>query len=387
VVVNMMLQNYLYGAVRWPWISELYEYVQGVFLSRAIFKVVASPRKPTFNVTAKGLSLDKNHLSELAWPFFAIYALLVVGGIVAAYRYLFEPGVTNLMLIVGLWNGFNILIAGAALGAVAERKQPDRHPRLRIERKGIFVVGDTRLPVIIESVSTGGCAVRPLVDTSGLHWDADATRGRLAIKPMGSFVADRTLPVVLKQKSTRDDGVRFELEFDAMQPREYYVLADLMYGDQSALSSFLNKRRVHKDLVRGTLQFVRWGITEPLRAVAYAMMPPPAPQPSEATATAAATEIISDWLKPAQGMRALPPPQPAMETRQRDVSFDAMQSMMDQANKASEPERIAELAAKGDVQVPSKWLRLILEMAEANKNNGTKTHGTKNRPGPGKRAR
>ena len=38
---------------RWPWVSELYEYVQSVFLFRSIISVVMSPRKPTFNVTAK----------------------------------------------------------------------------------------------------------------------------------------------------------------------------------------------------------------------------------------------------------------------------------------------------------------------------------------------
>src|SRR3954471_18919597 len=81
IVVNMMLQNYLYGRVRWPWISELYEYVQGVFLFKAIVSVALSPRKPTFNVTAKGLSLEHDHLSELAWPYFAFYVLLAAGGL------------------------------------------------------------------------------------------------------------------------------------------------------------------------------------------------------------------------------------------------------------------------------------------------------------------
>jgi len=30
VIVNLMIQNYLYGKFRWPWISEMYEYVQTV---------------------------------------------------------------------------------------------------------------------------------------------------------------------------------------------------------------------------------------------------------------------------------------------------------------------------------------------------------------------
>ncbi len=44
----------------------------------------------------------------------------------AAWRYLYEPGVTGLMLVVGLWCGFNLVIAGVGLGVVAERRQDER---------------------------------------------------------------------------------------------------------------------------------------------------------------------------------------------------------------------------------------------------------------------
>ena len=98
MVVNLMMQNYLYGSLRWPWISELYEYCQGVFLSKALVSVALSPRKPTFNVTAKGLSLENDHLSELAWPFFAIYGLLLLGLGVSVWRYFNEPAVAELMV-------------------------------------------------------------------------------------------------------------------------------------------------------------------------------------------------------------------------------------------------------------------------------------------------
>jgi hypothetical protein len=42
VVVSTMIQNELFGHVRWPWMSELYEYVQGVYLVKAIGSVVAA---------------------------------------------------------------------------------------------------------------------------------------------------------------------------------------------------------------------------------------------------------------------------------------------------------------------------------------------------------
>jgi hypothetical protein len=70
LISSFAMQSYLYGSVRWPWISELYEYVQAVFLFGSIVSVVRNPRKPTFNVTAKGQTLDKSKLSPLATPYF-----------------------------------------------------------------------------------------------------------------------------------------------------------------------------------------------------------------------------------------------------------------------------------------------------------------------------
>ncbi len=92
IVVNLMMQNYLYGRVRWPFVSELYEYVQGLFLIKATASVIISPRKPTFKVTAKNVNLDHDQLSPLALPYFLVFAILSIGALVSAYRYTFEPG-------------------------------------------------------------------------------------------------------------------------------------------------------------------------------------------------------------------------------------------------------------------------------------------------------
>ncbi len=269
MIVNIMLQNYLYGRVRWPWVSELYEYVQGVFLAKAIVSVVMSPRKPTFNVTAKGLTLDEDHLSELAWPFFAIYGLLLCAGCVAAWRYMFEPGVDNLMLVVGLWNLFNMMIAGAALGAVAERKQPDRHPRLHISRQGTLTVGEHNIRVAIRDVSAGGVSIASSAELDAVALEAGATTGRLAIDPLGVIVREETLPLTFVHTSKVGDQTIYGFEFGAMEPDEYNVLADLMYADSDALPRFLATRRKHKNIFAGSGRFIWWGFTEPVRALSY----------------------------------------------------------------------------------------------------------------------
>ncbi len=265
MVVNLMLQNYLYGRVRWPFMSELYEYVQGVYLAKAIVSVVAKPRKPTFNVTAKGISLDENHLSGLAKPFFLVFGLLLVGAVTAFYRYFFEPG-AELMLIVGLWTTFNLAIAGVALGVVAERREPDRFPRLAIDRLGLLTCSGQTVPVAISSVSAGGCAVR---FADGDAMPADLACCTLSVLPLAGPPAHAPLSLDLKHATPDADGVTCGFSFDAMGPAAYTALADLMYGDPDAMLRFQLKRRSHKNLVSGSLQFLYWGATEPVRAFSY----------------------------------------------------------------------------------------------------------------------
>ena len=271
IVVNLMMQNYLYGSLRWPWISELYEYCQGVFLSKALVAVFLSPRKPTFNVTAKGLSLDEDHLSELAWPFFAIFGILLTGLVVAVWRYFNEPAVSELMVVVGLWNLFNLLIAGTALGAVAERKQPDRHPRLAIARQGFLHVNGAAAPVEIIDVSAGGCAVS-IIGKAPFDLRGEDTEALLTIEPVSGIVArNEALPLTLRHTRRSGDSVVHGFEFRELVGRDYFVLADLMYGDSHALPRFLASRRKHKNVFAGSYEFLVWGVAEPVRAVAYSI--------------------------------------------------------------------------------------------------------------------
>jgi cellulose synthase (UDP-forming) len=270
IVVNAMMHNHLYGHVRWPWMSELYEYVQGVYLIKAIASVIASPRKPTFNVTAKGISLDSDHLSPLAWPFLIAFVVLLAGVVTAGWRYAFEPGVNGVMLVVGLWALFNLIIAAAALGVVAERHELRKYPRLAVQRRGRVSFDDYTAEVAIENVSAGGCAIRvPGAAFFGSLLLVGKSRGRLTIDSVGGRGECRTLEATIVRAESRDNSAAVGLKFEIRTAADYLALADLMYGDADALAKFLTARRRHKGIVRGTLVFLRWSITEPFRAFYY----------------------------------------------------------------------------------------------------------------------
>ncbi|WP_407529722.1 UDP-forming cellulose synthase catalytic subunit [Methylobacterium oryzisoli] len=355
IVINLMMQNYMYGKFRWPLISELYEYIQGLYLFRAIVAVMISPRSPTFNVTRKGVSLDHDHLSSVAAPFFVVYGLLLAGGVVAGWRYLFEPGVTNLMLVVGLWNLFNLLTAGAALGVCAERRQTEKAPSLPISRRGVLALEGRVLDVGIERVSAEGCTIRLAAGQLAPGAGHRPMAGQLTVEPVAGARADGSLPVTLVQVTrTREDAL-CRLSFGALRSRDYPALAGLMYGDSDAMQRFQLRRRRHKDLLSGLLQFAWWGLVEPLRAVRTLFLPEPAPAldaPAQEPATSPATALMP--AEPAWAAGALPLTAPA-SARARPGNGGAP------AEPAAGPDRREAGERTRPDPEGSDWVRLMVE--------------------------
>ncbi|MEE7456074.1 cellulose synthase catalytic subunit (UDP-forming) [Methylorubrum populi] len=376
IVINLMMQNYVYGKFRWPFVSELYEYVQGLYLSKAIVSVIWSPRKPTFNVTDKGISLDHNHLSSASLPFFAVYGLLAIGCAVAAWRYMFEPGVTNLMLVVGLWNFFNLLTAGAALGVCAERRQLERTPSLAINRRGGLTLGGRAVDVSIERVSAEGCSVRLPAALAPPGVGKGKLSGALSVVPVAGARAAGALPVTLEGIERDRDAVFARLSFGRLRPQDYVALAGLMYGDAEAMRRFQMRRRRHKDILTGTLQFIWWGLSEPVRALRYAFAADARPALAAATGE---TSPIYDAPEQAPTGTGLPepllyPPAP------RPVAAEPREPAMSQAAAyaASSSPLPAQTPPPG--QMPARasndWVRMMLDYENERALSGQAGRGT-----------
>lgn len=272
MIVNMLMQNHLYGRVRWPWISELYEYIQMPYLARAIGSVVMNPRKPTFNVTAKGVTTEEARLSELAAPYFVIFSVLLVASVVAFQRFVADPELEDLMLVVGLWNTFNLVIAGVALGVVAEKPERRRAQRLDVARKAELVVGDAVLPVVIEDISIGGVRLRPLGHLPAGLRIAGST-GTLIFEKLDGDTARIT--VTARRVATDEAGVFWGMQFKQLTSACYLAVADVMYAQASVLDRFRERRRSGKSLVAGSLQFLGWSFAQSGRAVRLAARPKP----------------------------------------------------------------------------------------------------------------
>jgi cellulose synthase (UDP-forming) len=99
----------------------------------------------------------------------------------------------------------------------------------------------------------------------------------------GARVAGPLAVTLLAVERTRDEAV-CRLGFSALTTQDYVALSGLMYGEAEAMRRFQMRRRRHKDLFTGTLQFVWWGLAEPVRALRYAFLPKRRPAPADAPA-------------------------------------------------------------------------------------------------------
>jgi len=267
LISSFAMQSYLFGRVRWPWVSELYEYVQSVMLFGAILSVVRNPRKPTFNVTSKGQTLDESKLSPLARPYFLIFFLLFAATCYAIWRYTTEAMPSELLLIVAGWNIINMGIAGAALGSVSERRERRRNQRLSVRRHAILHAGGTSHAVIIADVSSGGLALQ-FIDGQPVN---GLEKGEEAIIEIRRHGRGMRVPLVCRSMLRRQEETSFGFAFAERTPDTFIAIAEMMYCEQQPLQDRWNRVQKHKGFFTGTVRFALWTITETLRGFTYAL--------------------------------------------------------------------------------------------------------------------
>jgi len=266
MAVNLMMQNYLYGRYRWPWISELYEFIQSVYLLPAVVSVLLNPTKPTFKVTAKNETLETRRVSELGRPFFIIFAVLTLGVVATYWRTIAEPYNADTTLVVGLWNILNLLMAGCALGVVSERPEGRAARRFMVKRRGEITIDGVTSPVVTENVSVDGIALRVLsrdFDNVPVGTLAAASFETTIDMPRG------TLPLRIRRLAPDEKGLMMGCSFEPSEPLHSRIIADLAFSDAENWSRFQKARRQNIGVVYGTLRFLRIAVFQTSRGLSY----------------------------------------------------------------------------------------------------------------------
>ncbi|MCF1741485.1 UDP-forming cellulose synthase catalytic subunit [Paradevosia shaoguanensis] len=266
VLVNLVMQNSLYGRWRWPWISELYEYIQSVHLAPAIISVFRNPSKPTFRVTAKDESVDEARLSELARPFYVIFLILVLALAFTAYKVITEPYRAEITLVVGGWNVFNLILAGCALGVVSERRESRASRRVTVDRRCEVLAPDgSWIKGTITDVSSGGVGIKLSGPGAGLVREATT---RIRFVPL-SAIPDNEIEVLLRNVAGSGKQVTLGARFKPEKVNDYRLMADLLYANSAVWDAQQRSRQVNIGVIGGTLHFLGLAVYQTGRGLGY----------------------------------------------------------------------------------------------------------------------
>ncbi len=266
MLVNLMMQNYLYGSFRWPWISELYEYVQTVHLLPAVVSVMLNPRKPTFKVTAKDESIAVSRLSEISRPFFVIFAVQIIALAVTIYRVYAEPYKADVTLVVGGWNLINLILSGCALGVVSERGERASSRRVRVDRRSEFGTDGNWNSASIEDVSVHGARLN--VFNRGMEPIKVGSEATIRFQPYSG--ADMvTLSVVIRNIEQTGDITAVGCQYVPKGAADHRLIADLVFANSDQWTKFQQARRRNPGIIRGTIWFLSLSFYQTSRGLIY----------------------------------------------------------------------------------------------------------------------
>ncbi|MEO2055414.1 MAG: glycosyltransferase family 2 protein [Nitrospira sp.] len=130
-VASMMTSNVISKNFRNPFWGDIYETVMCFFISWTSIETIFSAKKSVFNVTPKGLRVEKPQLDwSYVMPHIFLSFLLTVGLVVGVFQLWFHSLNTNVTLWSLVWTAYNIMIVGSAIVVARGSLQKRRVPRL-----------------------------------------------------------------------------------------------------------------------------------------------------------------------------------------------------------------------------------------------------------------
>jgi cellulose synthase (UDP-forming) len=135
LIASLISTQYFYGRVRWPFMSQLYEVIQSIYVTMGLIEVARNPRSPSFKVTPKGEVLSKKFISSLTMPFYFFLVLNLAGLVWGVYRYTTQSTGQGAIAFVMFWAVLDLALLLSALGVMLERRQLRQEPRVPHQEK------------------------------------------------------------------------------------------------------------------------------------------------------------------------------------------------------------------------------------------------------------
>jgi cellulose synthase (UDP-forming) len=237
-VLNVFIvMDFFYGRYRRRFFSEVYESVQSLFLTPAVFSAIFHPRKPVFKITPKGKRIANEFLNPMATVFFMICLLNVVGIGFAVVKWVYYPLFRSVIFIAFFWCLYNLLLGLITLGAFWERQQLRHHHRVRSTGTAtvFFPKANQSLPGEIKDLSLTGVGVELALPLSARLDEA------VRLESTDSYGARHELLARIKTIRERRGKTFLGVEF-VMNEATYPLIVSFVYGDSQRWLNITEER-------------------------------------------------------------------------------------------------------------------------------------------------
>lgn len=258
LLAALLSTQYFYGRVRWPFMSQLYEVIQSIYITLGLIEVIRKPRSPSFKVTPKGEQLNADYVSSLTWPFYLFLGFTTLGIAMGVHRYLTEPFGQGAVAFVLFWATLDALLLLGALGVMLERKQLRQSPRAPHDEKVQMQLPDgTTLSGECRNASAGG---------AGLILTGQALT--IVRFKKGSMVnllfpgRSRPLPAQIINLRRRDKNIlQVGLAYQFKDVADERLAIDIAFGSSEQLLKNNHRRHQGRSIVRGFWIVASLGLT------------------------------------------------------------------------------------------------------------------------------
>ncbi len=274
ILCLVLTSNYLFSKVRWILVSEIYETMQSLFSLVGIYNVLRSPTAPTFIVTPKQELLDDDFISPLAKPFYLFGLLSLVTLAAGIYKLINHNDEIEYIAATLVWAALNAILVWSAFGALLERKQRRKKPRMPVTISAALHFQTKTLKTTITDISTTGGNIQFNIPEK----QTDSESGQAKTNKLPSVGTTCTIEVneqicngkqVLQCKivniysgpnNTTNIGIRFTSE-DIGELRAIVLLA---HGSSDNWSKTLDRQDYSKGIIRDLWFVLKAGLSQGL---------------------------------------------------------------------------------------------------------------------------
>ena len=253
LAASMIVSEFLFGKVRWTFISELYEIIQSFFCFGGIYEVIRNPRSPVFKVTPKGETLSQDFISPLAMPFYVFFALTLLA-MACGFARLFlvaHPHERYAVIVTLLWTILNAIILLAALGVIFEHRQRRSSGRLPAAITAQISHDQNFIPGSINDLSEGGASLL-LDDHAALAVGAETI---LKVTPYGQIPYE--FNVRIRNQRLVGQKILLGLEFTNSSLQQVSDKICLVFGNSERWLKFQRSREKSIGIYR-SIVFLLW---------------------------------------------------------------------------------------------------------------------------------